>query len=44
MDKTYIDIMIQSLERKVQVLDQIIEVNLRQESVLEDKKADVDFL
>ena len=42
MDKTYIDIMIQSLERKLQVLDQIIEVNLRQEKVLEDRKAEVE--
>lgn len=42
MKQTYIDIMIQSLERKIQVLNQIIEVNLRQESILEDKKADVE--
>ena len=42
MEQTYIDIMIQSLKRKIQVLDQIIEVNLRQEQVLTDKKASVD--
>ena len=42
MKQTYIDIMIQSLERKRQVLDQIIEVNSRQENILEDKKASVD--
>ena len=42
MKQTYIDIMIQSLERKIQVLDQIIEVNIRQENILEDKKASVD--
>lgn len=42
MKQTYIDIMIQSLERKLQVLDQIIEVNSRQENILEDKKADID--
>lgn len=42
MKQTYIDIMIQSLERKIQVLDQIIEVNIRQENILEDKKAEID--
>ena len=42
MEQTYIEIMIQSLKRKVQVLDQIIEVNNRQENILEDKKASVD--
>ena len=42
MKQTYIDIMIQSLERKIQVLDQIIDVNLRQENILEDKKAGID--
>lgn len=39
MKQTYIDIMIQSMDRKLQVLDQIIEVNLRQKGILEDKKA-----
>lgn len=42
MKQTYIDIMIQSLDRKIQVLDQIIEVNIRQESILEDKDASVE--
>lgn len=42
MKQTYIDIMIQSLDRKVQVLDQIIEVNIRQENILEDKGASVE--
>lgn len=42
MKQTYIDIMIQSLERKIQVLDQIIEVNIRQENILEDKNASVE--
>ena len=42
MEQTYIDIMIQSLNRKIQVLDHIIEVNLRQGNILEDKKASVD--
>lgn len=42
MKQTYIDIMIQSLERKIQVLDQIIEANLRQESILVDKRADIE--
>ena len=42
MKQTYIDIMIQSLERKIQVLDQIVEVNIRQENILEDKKAEVE--
>lgn len=42
MKQTYIDIMIQSLDRKIQVLDQIIEVNIRQENILEDKEASVE--
>lgn len=42
MKQTYINIMIQSLDRKIQVLDQIIDVNLRQESILEDKRADIE--
>ena len=42
MKQTYIDIMIQSLDRKLQVLDQIIEINVRQENILEDKKAEID--
>lgn len=42
MEQTYIDIMIQSLKRKVQVLDQIVEVNRRQETILEDKRSNVD--
>ena len=42
MNQTYIDIMIQSMDRKLQVLDQIIEVNLRQKDILEDKKATIE--
>ena len=42
MKQTYIDIMIQSLDRKIQVLDQIIEVNIRQTNILEDKEASVE--
>ena len=42
MKQTYIDIMIQSLDRKIQVLDKIIEVNVRQENILEDKGASVE--
>lgn len=41
-EQTYIDIMIQSLERKLQVMNQIIEINLRQENILEDKKASIE--
>ena len=42
MKQTYIQIMIQSLDRKLQVLDRIIEVNLRQGNILEDKEASVE--
>lgn len=42
MKQTYIDIMIQSLDRKIQVLDKILEVNVRQKSILEDKKSSVE--
>ena len=42
MKQTYIDIMIQSLDRKLQVLNQIIEVNIRQGNILEDKEASVE--
>lgn len=42
MNQTYIDIMIQSLHRKMQVLDRIIEVNIRQEEILRDKRASLE--
>lgn len=42
MKHTYIDIMIQSLDRKVQVLEQIIEANLRQENILEDARSSIE--
>lgn len=42
MKQTYIDIMIQSLDKKVQVLDRIIEVNMLQKGILEDNKSSVD--
>jgi predicted nuclease with TOPRIM domain len=44
MKQTYIDIMVQSLQRKLQVLDQIIEANIRQESILKDKKASLEAI
>ena len=42
MQETYVEIMIQSLNKKLQVLDKIIEANLIQKEILEDDKAAVD--
>ena len=42
MQETYIDIMIQSLNKKIQVLDAIIEQNIKQKEVLEDQKSSVE--
>ena len=42
MQETYVDIMIQSLEKKIQVLDKIIELNVAQKQALEDPKAEVE--
>ena len=36
MEQNYIDIMIQSLEKKEQVLDRIIELDIKQKNQLED--------
>ena len=42
MQETYIEIMIQSLSKKQQVLDAIIEQNIRQKDILENPKATVE--
>lgn len=42
MEQTYMDIMIQSLNKKIQVLDKIIELNLIQKQQLEDTQSSVD--
>jgi len=42
MEQTYIEIMIQSLDKKLQVLDRIIEVNVIQKDILEDPKASIE--
>ena len=42
MQETYVDIMIQSLNKKIQVLDKIIELNVAQKQALEDPKAEVE--
>ena len=42
MQDTYIEIMIQSLNKKLQVLDAIIEQNNKQKEVLENPKAEVE--
>ena len=39
MEQTYVDIMIQSLNKKLQVLDRIVELNIIQKNQLEDDKA-----
>lgn len=42
MQETYIDIMIQSLEKKIKVLEEIKKQNIVQKNVLEDDKAEAD--
>lgn len=42
MEQTYIQIMIQSLNKKIQILDRIIEANLLQKDILENPKSDAD--
>ena len=42
MQETYIDIMIQSLNKKLQVLDAIIEQNIKQKDILENQKSTVE--
>lgn len=42
MESAYVDIMIQSLGKKIQVLEQIRILNSRQKELLEDDKADAD--
>lgn len=42
MEQTYVDIMIQSLNKKLQVLDRILELNGIQKTILEDAVATVD--
>lgn len=42
MQETYIEIMLQSLNKKLQVLDAIIEQNIKQKDILENPKSTVD--
>ena len=42
MQKNYVDIMIQSLNKKIQVLNEIKRLNVLQCNLLEDEKADAD--
>ena len=42
MQETYIEIMIQSLNKKLQVLDAIIEQNIKQKDILENPKAEIE--
>ena len=42
MEQTYVDIMIQSLDKKLQVLDRIIEMNTTQKRLLEDDMASIE--
>lgn len=42
MTSTYVDIMIQSLNKKIQVLEEIEKINRIQKSLLEDEKSDAD--
>lgn len=42
MQETYVDIMIQSLNKKIQVLERIIELNIVQKEILEDAKSEIE--
>lgn len=42
MEQTYVDIMIQSLKKKIKVLEEIRHVNVAQKELLENDRADVD--
>ena len=42
MQETYIEIMLQSLNKKIQVLDAIIEQNIKQKEILENPKASIE--
>ena len=42
MESTYVDIMIQSLKKKIQVLNEIKKINLIQKQLLEDDRSDAD--
>lgn len=42
MERTYVDIMIQSLNKKIQVLDRIAELNKIQKGQLEDEMSEVE--
>lgn len=42
MTNTYVDIMIQSLNKKIRVLEEIEKLNLIQKTLLEDEKSDAD--
>lgn len=42
MQETYVEIMIQSLNKKLKVLDKIIEVNAQQKLILENAKAPIE--
>lgn len=42
MESTYVDIMIQSLNKKIQVLEGIKGINIRQKELLENDKSDPD--
>lgn len=42
MEQTYIDIMIQSLNKKIKVLEEIKKINVRQQTLLEEDKATVE--
>ena len=42
MDNNYLDMMIQSLQKKVRILDGIIEKNKEQQKILEQEELDAD--
>lgn len=42
MEQAYIEIMVQSLNKKIQVLEEIEKINITQKEILEDKNSDAD--
>lgn len=42
MEETYVGIMIQSLQKKIKILEEIRSANLRQQKILEDEKGDIE--
>lgn len=42
MEKTYVGIMIQSLQKKIKILEEIHSANIRQQEILEDERGEIE--